>query len=169
LGEESQAGKNAASAEALIAAYLSANKAYASLAGIPIVGPALGAAAASIAVIAGLKNVQKIQTTKPKAATGGMIYGPSHRNGGVPIEAEGGEYIINRAAMNVPGVAGMAAMLNSVARPRFENGGIVQPDFTAQQEMFNRMAQTPVKTYVLANDVTNAQQASWQIENLSRL
>jgi len=63
----------------------------------------------------------------------------------------------------------MAAMLNSVARPRFENGGIVQPDFTAQQEMFNRMAQTPVKTYVLANDVTNAQQASWQIENLSRL
>ena len=168
LGEESQAGKNAASADALIQAYLSANKAYASLAGIPIIGPALGAAAASIAVIAGLKNVQKIQTTKPKAATGGLIVGPSHRNGGVPIEAEGGEYVINRASMGVPGVAGMAAMLNSVARPKYETGGIVS-DINQQQQMFNQMASMPVKTYVLANDVTSAQQASFQIENLSRL
>lgn len=168
LGEESQAGKNAASAEALIAAYLSANKAYASLAGIPVVGPALGAAAASIAVLAGLKNVQKIQSTKPQAATGGLIVGPSHSRGGVPIEAEGGEFIINRAAMGVPGVAGMAAMLNSVARPKYEAGGIVS-DINQQQQMFNQMASMPVKTYVLANDVTSAQQASWQIENLSRL
>ena len=170
LGEESQAGKNAASAEALISAYLSANKAYASLAGIPVFGPALGAAAASIAVIAGLKNVQKIQSTKPKAATGGLIVGPSHRNGGVPIEAEGGEYVINRASMGVPGVAGMAAMLNSVARPKYETGGIVSvSDINQQQQMFNQMASMPVKTYVLANDVTSAQQASFQIENLSRL
>jgi len=168
LGEESQAGKNAASAEALIQAYLSANKAYASLAGIPVIGPALGAAAASIAVIAGLKNVQKIQSTKPKAATGGLIVGPSHSRGGVPIEAEGGEFVINRAAMGVPGVAGMAAMLNSVARPKYANGGIVT-DINEQQAMFNQMASMPVKTYVLANDVTSAQQASWQIENLSRL
>lgn len=32
----------------------------------------------------------------PKAARGGLITGPTHAAGGVPIEAEGGETIINR-------------------------------------------------------------------------
>lgn len=32
----------------------------------------------------------------PKAARGGLISGPTHAAGGVPIEAEGGETIINR-------------------------------------------------------------------------
>jgi hypothetical protein len=165
LGEESQAGKNAASAEALISSYLAANKAYASLAGIPIVGPALGAAAAGIAIASGLKNVQKIQTAKPKAATGGLIVGPSHSNGGVPIEAEGGEYIINRAAMQVPGVASMAQSLNSTARPQYADGGIIEN--TSNQ--LNAMGSMPIRTYVVANEVTSAQQANFQIERLSKL
>lgn len=173
LGEATFAGKTAASAEALIQAYLGASKAYTSLVGIPVVGPALAAAAAAIAVTTGLMNVQKIQSVgyeTPKAATGGLIVGPSHRNGGVPIEAEGGEYVINRASMGVPGVAGMASMLNSMSRPKFEAGGMVSvPDINQQQQMFNQLANTPVKTYVLANDVTTAQQSRFQIERLSTL
>lgn len=31
---------------------------------------------------------------------GGMLYGPSHSNGGIPIEAEGGEYIIKKESVN---------------------------------------------------------------------
>ena len=31
---------------------------------------------------------------------GGMLYGPSHSNGGIPIEAEGGEYIIKKKSVN---------------------------------------------------------------------
>ena len=53
-------GKAAAIAQATISTYDSANKAYAALAGIPIMGPALGAAAAGAAIAAGLANVANI-------------------------------------------------------------------------------------------------------------
>lgn len=60
LGEESKAGKAFAIAQATIDTYKAANSAYASLAGIPVVGPGLGAAAAAAAVLAGVANVKKI-------------------------------------------------------------------------------------------------------------
>ena len=34
------------------------------------------------------------------AQEGGMLYGPSHDNGGVVIEAEGNEYIIQNGSVN---------------------------------------------------------------------
>ena len=60
LGEESKAGKAFAVAQATIDTYKAANAAYASLAGIPVVGPGLGYAAAAAAVLAGVANVKKI-------------------------------------------------------------------------------------------------------------
>lgn len=59
-GEESKVGKGFATAQALIDTYSAANSAYSAMAGIPIVGPALGAAAAAAAIIAGIANVKKI-------------------------------------------------------------------------------------------------------------
>lgn len=165
LGKETEAGKSAAIAQAYINTYLSATKAYQSLSGIPVVGPALGIAAAAAAIATGLKNVQTIKNP-PKAETGGMILGPSHAGGGVMIEAEGGEYVINKAAMGVPGVAGMAAMLNSVASPKkYADGGTVE-NLSGQ---LNAMSMTPIRTYVVASEVTSAQQATFQIERLSTL
>ena len=70
FGEESKAGKLAAIAQTTIETYKGATSAYASLAGIPIVGPALGAVAAGVAVAAGIANVKKIQSTGP-AVSGG--------------------------------------------------------------------------------------------------
>ena len=54
-------GKAAAIANTIIKTYESATSAYASLAGIPVIGPGLGAAAAAAAVAAGLANVQAIR------------------------------------------------------------------------------------------------------------
>lgn len=76
LGEESKAGKAFAVAQATIDTYQAANSAYASMAGIPVVGPGLGAAAAAAAVLAGIANVKKIlevpddgkETTTPSAS-----------------------------------------------------------------------------------------------------
>lgn len=59
-GEESKVGKGFATAKALIDTYTAANSAYSAMAGIPIVGPALGIAAAAAAVVAGIANVKKI-------------------------------------------------------------------------------------------------------------
>lgn len=64
LGENTKAGKVAATAQATIDTYKAANSAYASMAGIPIVGPALGAAAAAMAVASGIMNVKKIWSVK---------------------------------------------------------------------------------------------------------
>ena len=35
-----------------------------------------------------------------EAQQGGTLNGPSHEDGGIPIEAEGGEYIIKRNSVN---------------------------------------------------------------------
>lgn len=70
-------GKKAAIAQTVIETYSAAQKAYSSLAGIPIVGPALGIAAAAAAITAGGVRVQAIQSTQfggggaPSAGGGG--------------------------------------------------------------------------------------------------
>ena len=63
-GEASAVGKAAAIAQTTIDTYSSATAAYSAMAGIPIVGPALGAVAAGVAVAAGLANVKKILAVK---------------------------------------------------------------------------------------------------------
>ena len=75
LGEETKAGKAAAVAQATIDTYQAANSAYKAMAGIPIVGPGLGAAAAAAAIIAGVANVKKIVSTKTDGSGGVDISG----------------------------------------------------------------------------------------------
>lgn len=63
-GKETAAGKALAISQALISTYQSAQSSYASLAPIPIVGPALGFAAAGAAIAGGLKQIQSIKSVK---------------------------------------------------------------------------------------------------------
>jgi hypothetical protein len=56
-------GKAAAIAQTTIDTYRAAQSAYASLAGIPFVGPALGIAASAAAIVAGLARVAQIRGT----------------------------------------------------------------------------------------------------------
>jgi len=68
--------------------------AYKSMIGIPVVGPGLAVAAAAAAMAAGIANIARISATKfEKKATGGLLTGPSHNQGGILIEAEGDEYV----------------------------------------------------------------------------
>jgi len=60
LGEETEAGKAMAVTQATIDTYKGATAAYSSMAGIPYVGPILGAIAAGAAVASGLANVKAI-------------------------------------------------------------------------------------------------------------
>jgi hypothetical protein len=75
LGEETAAGKAAAAAGALFSTYESATKSYNALAGIPVVGPALGVAAAGLAVTNGLANVKQILAVKVAGQSGGGSVG----------------------------------------------------------------------------------------------
>lgn len=65
-------GQAAAIAQAGINTFMAATAAYAALAGIPIVGPVLGALAAAAAVAAGMMNIQQIKSQKFSAAHGGL-------------------------------------------------------------------------------------------------
>lgn len=71
LGKETAAGKAAAVASATINTFSSAQKAYDSTVGIPIVGPVLAPINAGIAIAAGIKNVKSILAVKTPGGGGG--------------------------------------------------------------------------------------------------
>jgi hypothetical protein len=79
-GKNTAAGKALAIAGATIDTYQSAVSAYKSLAGIPVVGPALGAVAAGLAIATGLKNIKEIAKTKVPNSGGGGGSSPSISN-----------------------------------------------------------------------------------------
>jgi hypothetical protein len=70
FGEQSKAGKAAAIAEATINMFLSAQKAYSSTVGIPIVGPVLAPINAGLAIAAGIKNIKSIASVKTPGGGG---------------------------------------------------------------------------------------------------
>lgn len=69
-GEESKAGKALAVSAAIIDTFSAANSAYAAMAGIPFVGPALGIAAAAAAIASGVMNVKNILAVNDKGENG---------------------------------------------------------------------------------------------------
>jgi hypothetical protein len=94
VGQDTIAGKAFAIAKATIDTYQSAVAAYKSLAGIPIIGPALGAIAAAAAVASGIATVKKIvavQVPNAPAGAGPALNttpaGPAERPGVVNVAA----------------------------------------------------------------------------------
>jgi hypothetical protein len=80
--------KAMAIAQAIADTYKAANAAYSAMAGIPVVGPGLGAAAAAAAVATGLARVAKIsQMSAPSKESDG---GGSKKTRSVPGRAKGG-------------------------------------------------------------------------------
>lgn len=107
-------GKAAATAQATIATYKSANEAYSALAGIPIVGPALAVAAAAAAIAAGLQNVAQINSVQ--LAHGGLVKAVT---GGVPaVIGEGGS---DEAVLPLDNARAMRRIGGAIAQ---ENGGL---------------------------------------------
>jgi len=91
FGEEQKGmfeiAKAAAIAQTVIQTYQGAQQAFTSLSAIPIVGPALGTAAAAAAIAGGLARVSSISSQQPSFDGGGFTgYGP--RTGG--LDGKGG-------------------------------------------------------------------------------
>lgn len=126
LGEDEKARKkNAAAIKAFsiakilvdlqqeIAGYMANPASTASLGVVGTLKTILAVARAGVAV----RNV-----AAQKFELGGYLEGPRHSQGGIPIEAEGGEFIFSRAAVQGIGVANLARMNNM-----FAAGGPVNP------------------------------------------
>lgn len=106
-----------ATAAAIMSTIQGAINAYTSTAAIPIVGAALAPVAAGLALAAGYANVREIQKQKVeapvKASRGLVLSGPSHANGGIPVEAEGDEIILTKGVYRNPRLRAMASELNA--------------------------------------------------------
>ena len=105
LGEQNALYKAAAITNTTIATYESATQAYKALAGIPVVGPALGAAAAGVAIGSGLANVAAIQGARFQ---GGDVSGGS----GYQWQERGGEAFIPKVDGRVFSKSDMKSMMN---------------------------------------------------------
>lgn len=133
-------GKAAAISKAIIDTYTAATGAYASLASIPYVGPALGAAAAAAAITAGMANVQAIRSQGSGFKDGGYT-------GNVPRDAVAGnvhgqEYVFDAAATRRIGVANLDAMRRGAAGVQMNGGGskgqpVVVPPAQVNQKIVN--------------------------------
>ena len=179
-------------AQAYIATFQAAVQAYGAMAGIPVVGPALGAIAAAAAIVAGLANVSKIKSTeydsggggsssgtaeaKPAMANygrnyadGGMIGGNRHSDGGTIIEAEKGEAIMTRGAVSMFGP--MLSMMNQAGGGTSFNPNLMTTSYDKPNVLNPSQEQSPiiVKSYVVSSDMTSSQEKNARLKDLSTL
>jgi hypothetical protein len=178
LGQNTVAGKATAIAQTTIDTYLAAQKAYASLVGIPIVGPALAGVAAGIAVAGGLMNVKKILSVQvpstggsgggggipsapapaaSKFASGGYVTGQgTSTSDSIPAMLSNGESVIN---------ANSTAMFGGLLNQINQAGG----GAPIQTPGGNSGATPIIKTYVVASDMTSQQEADKRIKDIAKI
>lgn len=89
----------------------------------PIPNPAGIASLALATLMGGMAMATAISTPLPKASRGILLRGRSHAQGGIPIEAEGGEAIINRKSTSM--FAPLLSAINEAGGGvKFAAGGI---------------------------------------------
>lgn len=132
LGEETAAGKAAAIASATISTFQSAQSSYNSLAGIPIIGPALGFAAAGAAVVSGFAQIKAITATKLPSLAG-------------------------KSAPSVSGGSPSAPSIGTAPQPPAFN--VVGSSETNQLAgAIGEQENKPVQAFVVSSDVSTAQE-----------
>ena len=138
--------------------------------GLPAPPPAPQLYAAAIGGLSAVQILQireQLQFAQSKTyigRKGGLVEGSSHEYGGVPALLEGGEFIVSKSAVSQYGdiISGLNASVG--AKPlAIDDSRLVQA--IASQNT----TKTPIKTYVLYNDIQNTDKLNKKIENLSKL
>lgn len=137
---------------------------------------AITAALATAAYSAQLNAIDQRKFFPRKFAEGGMVYGPSHEQGGVPFtvqgrggyEMEGGEYIVNKKA-----AAKYRSLLDQINQTKFQpsykfaTGGPIRVEENAQKQidLLEAIAEAttgtaintgrPVRAFVSSSDLQN--------------
>ena len=93
-----------------------------------------------------------------KKAKGGLLDGPSHSEGGMPIlgsnmEVEGGEFVVNKNATRKN-----LKLLNAINKGRYEEGGIIKPRV---DDLPKPLSVTPTQS------INNIQQKPMEIKPIS--
>lgn len=181
-GESTLVGKAAAVAATTVNTYLAAQTAYSSqlIPGDPS-SPVRATIAAAIAVAGGLANIAKIvavqpptgEVSKPNFAMGGMVSGPgSGTSDSIPANLSNGESVIN--ARSTAAFAPLLSMMNEMGGgASFTGGGSTSstaPSLELETLVNNgQQAQAPIKTYVVASDVSSVQSLDRQVKSRSTI
>jgi hypothetical protein len=167
FGRESAAYKTLASAQTLISTYSSAQKAFDSLAGIPIVGPALGGIAAALAVAAGLARVAQINGIQ--FAEGGWT-GPGNKYDAVGI-VHADEYVTPKRVRNLPEAQPHLMALERMRLRGYADGGLttssISTPINQQLEIINVVKNMPAPV-VGVKEVTKMQNRVRVKESISK-
>lgn len=118
--------------------------------GLPLSTLAATAGALQLAVVASQQP--------PEFEQGGLIVGNSHMNGGVPLIAEGNEYIVNKSAVARPGMLNLLENIN-----KGNTSSIL--DEASLEKIVSRIARIPVIN--IESDTTSVQRRVINIETRS--
>ena len=161
-GEQSSAykamfavSKAVAIAQALINAPKTASDAYSAMAGIPIVGPALGIAAAGAALTAQMAQVASIRSVSlPGFATGGYVSGVgTGTSDSIMARLSDGEFVVNAAATKRN--RALLEAINSNERVSVAGGGSV----VSTQSSGSTQAPAAAQTNLVVNLVQDRSRA----------
>jgi len=99
---------------------------------------------------------------------GGLLKGPRHAQGGMMIEAEGGEAIMTRGAVTM--FAPMLSAMNQMGGgTSFGNQLFIRPDAASVSKPAEEQAPVIMKTYVVSNELTSEQEKLARLKDLSTL
>lgn len=165
LGETTNEGKILAVAATIISTYQAAQQAYASLVGIPVAGPALGAAAAGVAIASGLARVRAIQSVNTGFAEGGYTGdGSKYEPAGIVHK---GEYVVPKRL--VPVFAPQLRQIEQVRQKGYADGGFVSNQIMSgiDTSVLDALGNKPIYVSVQEiNDVNARIQAIEQATNV---
>ena len=112
---------------------------------IPFAGPIIAAiqiAATTASILAQIAKIKQFQQQINTAARGAYVVGPSHSEGGVNYELEGGEAVLNKKAMAIPQYRALASAMN------VSTGGVAFPGAGNAAPLQASMDQGTVKSIV---------------------
>lgn len=99
---------------------------------------------------------------------GGLLKGPRHAQGGMMIEAEGGEAVMTRGAVTM--FAPLLSAMNQMGGgTTFGNQLFIRPDAPAVENPQQSQSPVIMKTYVVSNDLTTEQEKLARLKDLSTL
>jgi hypothetical protein len=174
--------KQAAKASLRISlAQSTANTAEAITKAVAVYGPTPGSfvAAAAVAALSAvqtaiiaqqLANIDSYRSGgRLKRQGGGMVFGPSHENGGIRfqgggMELEGNESVINR--VSTVNYMGLLSQINQSGGGRPIGPGY---DDSRIVEAIAKQRNTPIRAYVVESDITAKQETARRLEKLSQI
>ena len=173
LGKETEAGKLAATAQALINTYLGISQALTDKT-LPTFAKIIAAASVAATGLAAVNKIQGVNTNVPKYAEGGIVSGVgSSTLDNIPAMLSNGESVINSTSTSMFRPL-LSAINEAGGGKRFAVGGVSNPDMatTSNLQLNNSLSgfmNTPVKAYVVSTDLTSNAQYDRTIKSRSTI